>query len=136
MLGNPYLPVGLLVLALLFLTGLVLLHSRAAVFERTSQEHSEQNERNQQAILRLLDELGSLADGDLAVEARVTEDITGAIADSINYAIEKLRELVATINETAIMVDSAAKTTANTAGHMARAAEKPSAYPRVHAAGW
>ena len=53
-----------------------------------------QNERNQQAILRLLDELSSLADGDLTVQATVTEDITGAIADSINYAIEALRELV------------------------------------------
>ncbi len=122
-LANPYLPLGLLILALLLLAGLVLLHSKASVFERTSREQSEQNERNQQAILRLLDELGSLADGDLTVEATVTEDITGAIADSINYAIEKLRELVATINETAIMVDSAAKTTASTAVHMARAAD-------------
>ena len=100
-----------------------LLHAKTSVFERSSREQSEQNERNQQAILRLLDELGSLADGDLTVEATVTEDITGAIADSINYAIEKLRELVATINETAIMVDSAAKQTENTAVHMARAAD-------------
>ena len=122
-LGNPYLPLGLLVFVLLLVISLVVLHSKASVFERTSREQSEQNERNQQAILRLLDELGSLADGDLTVEATVTEDITGAIADSINYAIEKLRELVATINETAIMVDSAAKTTASTAVHMARAAD-------------
>jgi twitching motility protein PilJ len=123
LLANPYIPLGILVLALLLLISLVVLHSKASVFERTSRVQSEQNERNQQAILRLLDELGSLADGDLTVEATVTEDITGAIADSINYAIEKLRELVATINETAIMVDSAAKTTASTAVHMARAAD-------------
>jgi twitching motility protein PilJ len=122
-LASTYLPLGILVLALLLVVGLVVLHSKASVFEQTSREQSEQNERNQQAILRLLDELGSLADGDLTVEATVTEDITGAIADSINYAIEKLRELVATINETAIMVDSAAKTTASTAVHMARAAD-------------
>ena len=122
-LASAYLPLGILILALLLVVGLVVLHSRASVFEQTSREQSEQNERNQQAILRLLDELGSLADGDLTVEATVTEDITGAIADSINYAIEKLRELVATINETAIMVDSAAKTTASTAVHMARAAD-------------
>jgi twitching motility protein PilJ len=102
---------------------IVSLHAKSTVFERTSREQSEQNERNQQAILRLLDELGSLADGDLTVEATVTEDITGAIADSINYAIEKLRELVATINETAIMVDSAAKQTESTGLHMKRAAE-------------
>ena len=123
LLANPLLPIGLLGAALLMLVGLAIMHSKASVFEQASREQTEQNERNQQAILRLLDELGSLADGDLTVEATVTEDITGAIADSINYAIEKLRELVATINETAIMVDSAAKTTASTATHMARAAE-------------
>ena len=123
LLDNPWLPIGLLGLAALLLIGLVVLHSQSSVFERASREQAAQNERNQQAILRLLDELGSLADGDLTVEATVTEDITGAIADSINYAIEKLRELVATINDTAIMVDSAAKQTASTATHMARAAE-------------
>lgn len=120
---HPWLPLALVALSLLLLFILAWIHSRTAVFERASKEQTEQNERNQQAILRLLDELGSLADGDLTVEATVTEDITGAIADSINYAIEKLRELVATINETAIMVDSAAKQTESTAGHMARAAE-------------
>jgi len=123
LLASSQLLLGLVVAALLLLSVLAIIHSKAAVFERTSVEQSQQNERNQQAILRLLDELGSLADGDLTVEATVTEDITGAIADSINYAIEKLRELVATINETAIQVDSAAKQTESTATHMARAAE-------------
>ena len=119
----PWIPIGLIGFALVLVGGLYLIYRKSAVFEQTSIEQSQQNERNQQAILRLLDELGSLADGDLTVEATVTEDITGAIADSINYAIEKLRELVATINETAIMVDSAAKQTESTAVHMARAAE-------------
>jgi twitching motility protein PilJ len=123
LLGKPWLPLALVGLAVLLLVILAWLYSRTAVYERASKVHAAQNERNQQAILRLLDELGSLADGDLTVEATVTEDITGAIADSINYAIEKLRELVATINETAIMVDSAAKQTETTASHMARAAE-------------
>jgi twitching motility protein PilJ len=131
LLMHPWLPFALVVLSLLMLGFLALMHSRTAVFERASKEQTEQNERNQQAILRLLDELGSLADGDLTVEATVTEDITGAIADSINYAIEKLRELVATINETAIMVDSAAKQTENTAVHMARAAKNQNAEIRA-----
>jgi twitching motility protein PilJ len=121
-LGHPMLPFALLGLSLLLVIGLIVMHLRTSVSEQTSREQAEQNEKNQQAILRLLDELGSLADGDLTVEATVTEDITGAIADSINYAIEKLRELVATINETAIMVDAAAKQTENTATHMAHAA--------------
>jgi twitching motility protein PilJ len=127
LLATPQLSLGLVLAALLMLVFLSVIHSKAAVFERTSVEQSQQNERNQQAILRLLDELGSLADGDLSVEATVTEDITGAIADSINYAIEKLRELVATINDTAILVDSAAKQTESTASHMARAAENQAA---------
>jgi twitching motility protein PilJ len=94
-----------------------------AAFERQARDQGEQNERNQQAILRLLDEMGSLADGDLTVEATVTEDITGTIADSFNYAIEELRKLVTTVNETAIMVDSAAKQTESAAVHMSRAAD-------------
>ncbi len=82
-----------------------------------------QNERNQQAILRLLDELSSLADGDLTVQATVTEDITGAIADSINYAIEALRELVTTVKDSSLLVDAAAKQTEAASQHLVRAAE-------------
>ena len=101
----------------------MLQHSRSAVFEKTAREQVEQNDRNQQAILRLLDEMGSLADGDLTVEATVTEDITGTIADSFNFAIEELRKLVATVNNTALMVDTATKQTENTAAHLAKAAD-------------
>jgi len=80
-----------------------------------------ESERNQRSILQLLDEMASLADGDLTVQATVTEDITGAIADSINYAIEALRELVTTINDSAIQLDGAAKQTQGAAAHMAKA---------------
>lgn len=117
------LPIALIGVALLLIVGLFALNARSVEFERAATEQAEQNDRNQQAILRLLDEMGSLADGDLTVEATVTEDITGTIADSFNYAIEELRKLVATVNETAIMVDSAAKQTETTAAHMARAAD-------------
>ena len=88
---------------------------------RTTELRVRENERNQEAIMRLLDELSSLADGDLTVQATVTEDITGAIADSINYAIEALRELVTTINDSAIQLDGAAKQTQGAAAHMAKA---------------
>jgi twitching motility protein PilJ len=83
----------------------------------------EQNERNQQAILRLLDEMGSLADGDLTVNATVSEDITGAIADSVNFAIEALRSLVKTINDASVGVTSAAQEAQATAMHLAEASE-------------
>ena len=88
---------------------------------RTTELRVRENERNQEAIMRLLDELSSLADGDLTVQATVTEDITGAIADSINYAIEALRELVTTINDSAIQLDGAAKQTQGAAANMAKA---------------
>ena len=81
------------------------------------------NERNQTAILRLLDELADLADGDLTTTATVTEDFTGAIADSINFTIDQLRILVARINETAVNVSAAAQETQQTALHLAEASE-------------
>ncbi|CEA04953.1 methyl-accepting chemotaxis sensory transducer [Pseudomonas saudimassiliensis] len=81
------------------------------------------NERNQAAILRLLDEIADLADGDLTAEATVTEDFTGAIADSINFSIDQLRALVETINHTASQVAMAAQETQSTAMHLAEASE-------------
>ncbi len=81
----------------------------------------EQNRRNQRAILRLLDEMANLAEGDLTVHATVTEEITGAIADSVNYAIDALRSLVATINTTAMEITSAAEKTQATASRLADA---------------
>jgi len=122
-LNVPWIPIGIIAIALLLVLVLQALHSKVSVFERMAREQAEQNERNQQAILRLLDEMGSLADGDLTVEATVTEDITGTIADSFNFAIEELRKLVATVNETALMVDTATKQTENTAAHLAKAAD-------------
>lgn len=86
-------------------------------------EEEQANQRNQQAILRLLDELGDLADGDLTVETTVTEDFTGAIADSINFTIDQLRSLVSTINETAVKVTGAAQETQSTAKHLADASD-------------
>jgi twitching motility protein PilJ len=86
-------------------------------------ETAEQNERNQNAILRLLDELTYLADGDLTTTATVTEDFTGAIADSINFTIDQLRILVSSINETALRVSQAAQETQSTALNLAEASE-------------
>ena len=82
-----------------------------------------ENEKNQEAILRLLDELANLADGDLSVKATVSEDFTGAIADSINYAIDQMRILVEAINDTSVQVSSAAEETQTTALNLAEASE-------------
>ncbi|NII11987.1 methyl-accepting chemotaxis protein [Oleiagrimonas sp. C23AA] len=90
---------------------------------RRLEDTADLNRRNQEAIMRLLDEMGALAEGDLTVKTTVTEDITGAIADSMNYAVDELRRLVATINETAVQVSAAAQETQATAMHLAEAAE-------------
>jgi twitching motility protein PilJ len=90
---------------------------------RRFRESTELNQRNQEAIMRLLDEMGSLAEGDLTVKTTVSEDITGAIADSVNYAIDELRTLVTTINETSEQVSSSAQETQTTARHLADAAK-------------
>src|SRR5215472_3953373 len=114
-------------LALLFLLGAAgavgfayTQHSQAAPQRQVTDRQAQAGERNQEAILRLLDEMSGLADGDLTVRATVTEDITGAIADSINYAVEALRGLVSTINDSAISLDSAAKSTQAAAAHLAK----------------
>jgi twitching motility protein PilJ len=91
---------SLLALASLMLLGM--LNVQAA--QRRAEEAAQENQRNQDAILRLLNEMGDLAEGDLTVQATVTEDITGAIADSVNYAIEELRMLVQGINRAAQQV--------------------------------
>lgn len=120
-----WLPAGLLGLAAILLVLAIVtyrsINEAMAETQRQSALQDEQNGRSQEAILRLLDELSNLADGDLTVQATVGEDITGAIADSINYAIEALRELVTTINGTAITLDAAARQTQATASHLAKA---------------
>jgi methyl-accepting chemotaxis protein len=69
--------------------------SRDAV--QQEQEAKRVNDANQAAILRLMNELQGVAEGDLTQQATVTEDITGAIADSVNYTVEELRSLVAQV---------------------------------------
>jgi len=86
------------------------------------QTQVEYNSRNQQAIMRLLDEISSLGEGDLTVKASVTEDMTGAIADAINYAVDELRNLVTTINDTSVQVAASTQETQATALQLAEAA--------------
>jgi twitching motility protein PilJ len=72
--------------------------------ERQEQEAKRVNDANQAAILRLMNELQTVAEGDLTQQATVTEDITGAIADSVNYTVEELRSLVEQVQRTASRV--------------------------------
>jgi twitching motility protein PilJ len=112
--------VSLLALAVLLLIG------KAAVdASRARAEASErQNKENQAAIMRLLDEIGNLASGDLTVRAKVTEHMTGAIADSINYTIDELRRLVAGINAAAQQVNVATQEAQSVSTQLLQAAQK------------
>jgi twitching motility protein PilJ len=118
-----------LALALLGLMAKVYLDDstrRTAEAEGSRQETERVNRTNQDAILRLMNELGDLADGDLTVTATVSEDITGAIADSINYTIEELRVLVGRINDAAGRVTLATEIAQQTSAELLAAAEKQS----------
>ncbi len=117
---------ALLGCSLLVVIALVLIWFRTSGRGATASEPAGQSDSDQEAILRLLDELGNLADGDLTVQATVSEDITGAIADSINYAIEAMRDLVATINKGAVLVEDATKQTAASAKALEEASEAQS----------
>ena len=110
---------GVVALLVLFLLGMQVYRDQEA-----RRKHAEkENKDNQEAILRLLDEMGNLADGDLTTYATVTEDFTGAIADSVNYTIDALRDMVTTINETSGQVSAAARQTQETAQHLTEASE-------------
>jgi len=84
------------------------------------------NEQNQAAILRLMNELQDVADGDLTVQATVSEDITGAIADSVNYTVEELRELVVRVIRTAEQVARASNGAQDVSTELLGAAEQQS----------
>jgi len=108
---------GALAVVLIILGGILMLRDAKAREEQAL----ENNRRNQRAILRLLDEMANLADGDLTVHTTVTEEITGAIADSVNFAIDALRSLVTTINNTSTEVTTSTSNVQGTAMSLAEA---------------
>jgi twitching motility protein PilJ len=84
------------------------------------------NDQNQAAILRLMNELQEVADGDLTVHATVSEDITGAIADSVNYTVEELRALVLRVTTTAEQVTRASNDAQQVASDLLGATDQQS----------
>jgi len=110
---------GIILVVFVIITVLIYRASNSSVNEST-----QQNEDNQAAILQLLDELADLADGDLRVQATVTESFTGAIADSINFSIDQMRELVSKINETSARVSNAADQTQSSVSALSEASQR------------
>ncbi len=116
------------VLLLLFLTGFILSVARLLAIRNSLEKNrvtrlQDEYDRNQNAILRLLDEIADLADGDLRSYATVSEDFTGAIADSINFAIDQLRDLVSRITDTSQEVARYTQDTQTITNQLAEASE-------------
>src|SRR5512139_128556 len=111
---------GLLAIGSLVMLGMVNINETKS----RARKSEEENSRNQEAILRLMDELGELAEGNLAINASVTEDITGAVADSINYTVEELRTLVRGINNAAQQMDLAASQAGQVSDSLQQAARR------------
>jgi len=110
-------------IASLIFSVIKLLALRGATDKQRVTRLQDEYDRNQNAILRLLDEIADLADGDLRSYATVSEDFTGAIADSINFAIDQLRDLVSRINETSQEVSRYTQNTQNITNQLAEASE-------------
>lgn len=113
---------GLLILALIWFFGM----RQAKTINSAVMMLENDGQANQMAVLNLLDEMGDLADGDLTVRAEVKENITGAIADSINYTIDSLRDLVTGINRASEQVNTATGQAQATSVSLLSAAEKQS----------
>lgn len=99
---------------------------RRAIAERQWRDAEAAKDATQEAILRLMNEMGDLADGDLTIRATVTEDVTGAIADSVNYTIEELSVLVKRINDAAVRLTSASEAARKTSNELLEASERQS----------
>ena len=131
--GFGPLHIGAAVSALLALLSLLMMAraygadaTRRLETERQRQHAEDERNLTQQAILRLMNEMGDLADGDLTIRATVTEDITGAIADSVNYTIEELSVLVRRINDAASRVTTATESARHTSNELLAATERQS----------
>jgi twitching motility protein PilJ len=118
----PYLSGLMLLVALVSLAAFGWGNLRS--FRNHIKESENREAERQQAILNLLDEITNLANGDLTVDVTVTQDFTGAIADSLNYTVQTLRTLVGTINDTSAEVVAAAASTQNIARQMNEASER------------
>ncbi|WP_269914280.1 methyl-accepting chemotaxis protein [Acinetobacter sp. HY1485] len=118
-------PAFILILAFIIflLCAYKILSLRNDIDQQRMQNLQEEYDRNQGAILRLLDEIADLADGDLRSYATVSEDFTGAIADSINFAIDQLRDLVSRINQTSQEVALYSQNTQMITNQLAEATE-------------
>ncbi len=82
--------------------------------------------RNQEAILKLLEETTPMGEGDLTVRASVDEAITGAIADALNFMLEEMSAVIRRINSTADQVTQETETVQDVSERLYIASQKQS----------
>lgn len=84
-----------------------------------------QHERDslQHSIIKLLEEVSDVGSGDLTIEAEVTEDATGALADSFNFMIGQLRDIINNVQRSTQQVNQSASEAQNTARLLAQQSE-------------
>ncbi len=124
---------GLTVFVMAFVTILLLAYTCVVEALHQASQSARESQRHEAAIMRLLNEMGDLAEGDLTVRAEVTEEITGAIADSMNFAVEELRNLVVGVERGARRLSGKSDAARLISGQMLLAAQNQS--DRIHAAG-
>ncbi|NOT15172.1 MAG: methyl-accepting chemotaxis protein [Methylotenera sp.] len=119
--------IGLVVLGVVLVASMFIFgRKQTAQSVELTNQLAQEGQNNQEAVLQLLDEMGDLADGDLTVKAQVRDNIAGAIADSINYTIDSLRDLVTEINSATEQVTMATSTAQVTSEQLLHAAETQS----------
>ncbi|AFY38882.1 methyl-accepting chemotaxis sensory transducer [[Leptolyngbya] sp. PCC 7376] len=73
--------------------------------QRRAEETEQSKEDLQRQVIRLLDDVEGAARGDLTVQAEVTADVLGAVADAFNLTIQNLREIVQQVKQAARQVN-------------------------------
>lgn len=71
-------------------------------------QSQDDQDKQQEAFMKLMGEIDQISDGDLTVRAEVTEDVTGALADSVNTMAEQFGEIVRQVKEASNAVDKTA----------------------------
>ena len=66
-----------------------------------------ERDQMQAAVMKLLEEVSGVAEGDLTVHAEVTADVTGAVADSFNFMIVQLRQIIGQVQAASRQVSTA-----------------------------
>ncbi len=84
------------------------IHTTMRESQRKAEDHERAKDDLQRQVIRLLDDVEGAARGDLTVQAEVTADVLGAVADSFNLTIHNLQKIVQQVKVAARQVSKGA----------------------------